>query len=153
MLASLCGIVICMNVPDHEFVIPTAVDVVWICRCEDIVRHVRTNVGGVVRPVNLRWHTGDSSNGLPFGNDLSSVGIALYLVLTTLPHPISAPLDPRAGSALVVGALRTRRGLVLAPEVVEDFVPVDGVIGILRAEADGLLDDSCIADRGCSALG
>jgi hypothetical protein len=105
MLALLCGIVICMDVPDHEFIIPTAVDVVRIRRREDIIRHVRTNVGGVVRPINLGWHTGDSPNGLPFGNDLSSVGIALYLVLATLPHPISAPLDPRARSALVVGAL------------------------------------------------
>lgn len=85
-----------MDVPDHEFIVPTAVDVVRIRRREDIVRHIATNVGSIVRPLHLSWHTGDLCNGLTFGKDFTGICIALHIVLAALPLPIGAPLDTRA---------------------------------------------------------
>lgn len=69
-----------------------------------------------------------------------------------MPGPGRAPLDTRAGGAVKVGALRARGGGVLAPEVVQDFVAILGVVGVLTAETNLCLRSGDFANDGCGDL-
>lgn len=117
---------------------------------EDVVRDVAAHAVDVVFPLYLCGHALDVAEELALCEDLAGIHIALDVVLSALPRPSRAPLDARAGSAVKVGALRARGGSVLAPEVVQDFVAILGVVGVLTAKADLCLRSGDFANDGSS---
>lgn len=136
--------------PDHDLVVSRAVDVVWVRSSEDVVCDVAAHAVDIILPLDLCGHALDLAHKLALGEDLSCVDIALNIVLGALPGPCRAKLDTRTGGSVEVGALRARGGSVLAPEVVENFVAVLGVVGVLTAETNLCLRAGDLANDRCS---
>ena len=94
-------------VPDHEFIVAAAIDVIRVLRREDIIRDVRAYVvSSIIAPIDLCRHGLDIRNRVSLGQNAAGVNIALHVVLGALPCPGRAPLDAGAGAAFVVCALR-----------------------------------------------
>jgi hypothetical protein len=136
------------GLPDHELVVSAAVNVIGIRRCENVICNVAAHVVGVVFPFDRGRHALDLADQIAFVEDAACICIALDIILAAVPGPLGAPLDAGARCTVVVCALRPRSGSVLAPEVVQDFVAVGGVVGVLGAETDGFLDGADLADGG-----
>ena len=139
--------------PDHDLVVSRAVDVVGVSGSEDVVCDVAAHAVDIILPLDLCGHALDLAQKLALCEDLSCVNIALNIVLGALPGPCRAKLDTRAGGAVEVRALRARSGRVLAPEVVENFVAVLCMVGVLTAEADLCLRAGDLANNRCSDFG
>jgi len=92
-------------VPNHQLVVATAVDVVWVYGRKDVVRDITTHVVRVISPGNVRWHAFDLADNFTLVQDLSSVRITLDIVLAAGPSPLSAPFDTGSRGSIEVGAL------------------------------------------------
>jgi len=79
------------DLPDHEFIVTTALIVVRIRSGEDIIRNVRADVSGLIVPLDVGRHALDVADLEAFGELLAHVGIALHVVLSALPCPAGAP--------------------------------------------------------------
>lgn len=107
-----------------------------IRRSEDIISNIAANIIRVVVPLNSRGHSLDPADRIALLEYNAGIDITLYVIFSASPGPCGAPFDAVPGSAFVVCALGARGGGVFAPQVVEDFVAVGGVIGVLGAETD-----------------
>jgi hypothetical protein len=107
------------HLPNHQFVVTTAVDVIGIGCGKDVVGYVAPNVGRIIIPRDLRWHALYLRNRLAFSNLAASIRITLHVVLASLPRPTRTPFDTGAGGALIIGALGARSGCVFTPEIVQ----------------------------------
>lgn len=87
-----------------------------------IIRHVGADVGAVVLPRHGRLHGLDGRNLGALGDLAVGPGVALDVVGRAVPRPRRAVLEAAVGGAVEVRALGSRRGRVLAPEVVEQLV-------------------------------
>jgi hypothetical protein len=111
-----------------------------IRRRKHIIRNIAPHVIHIVLPFQCRRHALHLANNLALGKNLASIRIALDVILRASPRPLRAPFDARPGRAVVVCALRAGSCGVFAPQVVENFVAVGGVVGVLGTERDRLLD-------------
>jgi hypothetical protein len=124
--------------PDHELVVTTALVVVGVCGCEDVVGYVGTDVARLVVPLDAGGHALDVANLETLGELLACIGVALDVVLTALPVPGGRPPHARLRGALDCGALAAGGGGSLAPVVVVKLVAVGRVVLVLSAERCGL---------------
>jgi len=128
------------GLPDHEFIITAAVGMVRIGSRENVIRNVCPNiVRRIIIPLDARLHIPGPLHRNALCKLAASINIAFHIVLGALPCPFTAESNSVPGCAVEVGALVTGRCGVFAPEIVEDFVAVDSVVGVLRTEADALL--------------
>lgn len=141
------------GVPDHQFVVSTTVDMVWIFCCEDIISNVRAYIAcSVVAPVHLRLQFFDCPDFIALCQDATCIDIALNVVLGSLPRPVGAPLDTRSGWSFIVSALRPGSSCIFSPEVVQNLITVVCVICILGTKADWFLNGRYITKSRCTAL-
>jgi hypothetical protein len=133
-------------VPNHQLIIPTAVNMIRILSREHIIRNIASHVVHIVLPLQRRRHALHIANDVSLVQDLACVRIALDIVLGAVPGPLCAPFNARTRSTVVVCALRTGSCGTLAPKVVEDFISIGGVVCVLRAEGNLLLDLADFAD-------
>jgi hypothetical protein len=131
----------CRGLPDHEFVISTALVVIGISSSENIVSNVRANVARLVVPLDVGGHALDLAHVQASRELLANIGVTLDIVLAALPRPASGPADAGSRSALDSGALAAGAGGALAPVVVVELVAVGCVVGVLRAEGCCLATD------------
>lgn len=80
-----------MSLPNHEFVVTTALVVVGVSSSEDVVGDVGTDVPGLVVPLDVGGHALDVANLDTLGELLASIRVALDIVLASLPAPGGAP--------------------------------------------------------------
>ena len=93
------------DVPDHQLIISTRVNMVRILGREHIIRNIRPNVLRVILPLDRGRHALHLTDNLALCQDLACVRITLDVILSTLPSPLCAPFDAGAGGAVKVGAL------------------------------------------------
>lgn len=84
-IKEVCGL------PDHELVVTAARGVVGVSSSEDIVGDVRTDIPGLVVPLNVGGHALDVANLKALCELPTDIRIALDIVLTTLPCPAGGP--------------------------------------------------------------
>jgi hypothetical protein len=118
-----------------------------IRRRKNIICNITPYISCVIRPPRDRGHTLHLADHISLRQKPARIRIALDVVLTASPRPLGAPGYGRVGRAVYVGALRPGGCLSDAPEVVEDLVFGGGIVGVLRAEADFLLNGGGVA--GC----
>jgi hypothetical protein len=129
------------SLPDHEFVITTALVMVGIRSSENVVSNVGANVARLVVPLDVGGHALDLAHVQASRELLANIGVTLNIVLATLPRPAGGPADAGSGGALDGGALAAGAGGALAPVVVVELVAVGCVVGVLRAEGCCLAAD------------
>lgn len=97
-----------MFLPNHEFVVTAAVDVIRVCRSEDIVGNVGSDVvRGVIRPLHARWHAPGSLDRNALRKLTPGIDVTLDIILCSLPRPFAAPPNTISGGALEIRALRS----------------------------------------------
>ena len=116
--------------PNHKFVVTTAIDMIWIGRSEDIISNVGSDISCVISPLDARGHASSSLHGDSFSQLATRIRVTLDIILCTLPHPIAAPSNAIPYCPIIIGTLRTRRRRILAPQVVQDFVSIGGMVSI-----------------------
>lgn len=123
-----------MNLPHHQLIVATALVMVRVRSSEDIVSNVRTDVARLVVPLDVGGHALNLSHVQASRELLANVGIALHIILTTLPVPGCRPSDARAGGAVDCCALATRAGGSFAPVVIVELVSIGCVVLVLPAK-------------------
>jgi hypothetical protein len=120
---------------------------------EHIIRNIASHGVYIILPLQRRRHAFHLANNASLVQDLARVRIALDIVLGAVPGPLCAPFDAGGRSTVIVCALRAGSCGILAPEVVEDFVAIGGVVGVLRAKGDLFLDLADFADGWGAGFG
>jgi hypothetical protein len=152
------------DLPDHEFVVTTALVMVGVCSREDVlmksvyvsqafrtwksrtIGDISTNISVRVVPLDAGGHALNLAHVEPASKLLAYVGVALDIVLPALPGPASTPRYARARGRLHGCALRAGAGGAFPPVVVVELVAVGGVVTVLRAER------CCLAAHWCHGV-
>ena len=109
---------------------------VRIRRREEVVGNVRPDPITDVVPIRRRRYAPNLADEPLLGQLPSGVGVALDVVVTALPVPVSVPPHARVGGLVDVGALGAGAE-VRAPRIVVEGVACLGVVGELFAECLG----------------
>jgi len=104
--------------------------VVGIRASEDVIGDIGAMIRPIIRPLNRGRQAANVPNLL--ARELAAgIYVALHRVLVALPGPCGAEGDAGSGWTVVVCALRARCRGADAPQVVQEFVPVDRLVSIL----------------------
>lgn len=88
------------NSPNHEFIIATAIHMVWVGSGEDIICNIGTDILVVIVPCQRGPHAADGANLLALCDLPTQIGIGLHIVGRSFPCPGRVPLYAVVGSAV-----------------------------------------------------
>lgn len=122
----------CDDEPEHELIITTIGDMVYISGGEQIVRHVRSDISIAIAPFRIGRDALDLADQ-HLGELDSGIRVAFDLVFAAGPCPGSVPRGSRVRYAVYISALRAHTR-VHPPKIVVDGVGAARMGAILFAK-------------------